>query len=70
MTPGEPGYAPIPGETLDGVADRWREAEIRGIVSDVREFLGEETVMPGFYSPNVGADVREDLVGKTNLTAR
>jgi len=26
--------------------------------------------MPDFYSPNVGADVREDLVGKTNLTAR
>jgi L-cysteine S-thiosulfotransferase len=26
--------------------------------------------MPGFYSLNVGVNVREDLVGKTILTAQ
>ncbi len=58
------------GPPLDGVADRWEEAEIRGIVADSKEFFGEETVMPGFYSLNVGTDVRKDLVGKTILTAQ
>ena len=27
-------------------------------------------MMPGFYSLNVGLNVREDLVGKTILTAQ
>ncbi len=58
------------GPSLDGVADRWEEAEIRGIVADSKEFFGEETVMPGFYSLNVGVNVRKDLVGKTILTAQ
>ncbi len=58
------------GPTLDSVADRWLEAEIRGIVADSKEFFGEETVMPGIYSLNVGVNVREDLIGKTILTAQ
>lgn len=58
------------GPPLDGVADRWEETEMRGIVADSKEFFGEETVMPGFYSLNVGTDVRKDLVGKTILNAQ
>jgi len=56
--------------SLDGVADRWKPAELRAIVSDSKKVFGPETVMPGFYSLNVGADVRKDLVGKTILSAQ
>jgi sulfur-oxidizing protein SoxX len=58
------------GPPLDGAADRWSEAELRAIVADAKEVFSEETVMPGFYSLNVGVDVREDLVGKTILSAQ
>jgi sulfur-oxidizing protein SoxX len=57
------------GPELDGVADRWSEGELRAIVANSKSIFTEETVMPGFYSLEVGADVREDLVGKTILTA-
>ena len=33
-------------------------------------YFGPETMMPGFYSLDVGINVREDLVGKTILTAQ
>lgn len=55
---------------VDGVADRWKPEELRAIVSDSKQVFGSETVMPGFYSLNVGVNVREDLVGKTILTAQ
>ncbi|MET3660387.1 sulfur oxidation c-type cytochrome SoxX [Aquamicrobium ahrensii] len=55
---------------LDGVADRWSEEELRAIVVDAKQVFSEETMMPGFYSLNVGKDVRKDLVGKTILTAQ
>ncbi|BDW88941.1 MULTISPECIES: sulfur oxidation c-type cytochrome SoxX [Thalassospira] len=58
------------GPPLDGAADRWSEGELRAIVADAKEVFSEETVMPGFYSLNVGINVREDLVGKTILTAQ
>lgn len=58
------------GPPLDGVADRWDEAQLRAIVADAKKIFGEETVMPGFYSLDVGVNVREDLVGKTILTAQ
>ena len=58
------------GPELDGVADRWSEQELRAIVADSKLVFGEQTVMPGFYSLNVGADVRKDLVGKTILGAQ
>jgi sulfur-oxidizing protein SoxX len=36
------------GPSLDGVADRWSEAELRGIVADAKQmFYG--TMMPSFY---------------------
>lgn len=57
------------GPPLDGVADRWEEGEIRAIVVNSKAVFGDETVMPGFYSLDVGKDVRKDLIGKTILTA-
>ncbi|MBK0398338.1 sulfur oxidation c-type cytochrome SoxX [Limibaculum sp. M0105] len=36
------------GPSLDGVADRWNEAELRGIVSNAKNVF-DGTVMPAFY---------------------
>lgn len=36
------------GPTLDGAADRWTEAELRGIVSNAKVMF-EGTMMPAFY---------------------
>ncbi|WP_270730828.1 sulfur oxidation c-type cytochrome SoxX [Shimia sp. Alg240-R146] len=36
------------GPMLDGVADRWTEAELRGIVANAK-MMFDETVMPSFY---------------------
>ena len=55
---------------LDGVADRWTAEELRAIVTDSKKVFSDETMMPGFYSLNVGINVRKDLVGKTILTAQ
>jgi sulfur-oxidizing protein SoxX len=55
---------------LDGVADRWKPEGLRAIVADSKQVFGKKTVMPGFYSLNVGSNVRKDLVGKTILTAQ
>ena len=55
---------------LDGVADRWTPEQLRAIVVDAKQVFTEESMMPGFYSLNVGLNVREDLVGKTILTAQ
>ena len=56
--------------SLDGVADRWTPEQLRAIVVDAKQVFTEESMMPGFYSLNVGLNVREDLVGKTILTAQ
>lgn len=43
--------APFHGEIgpmLDGVADRWSEAEIRGIVANAK-IMFEDSMMPSFY---------------------
>jgi len=57
------------GPSLDGVADRWDAAQLRAIVVNSKKVFGDETVMPGFYSLEVGLNPRKDLVGKTILTA-
>ena len=48
---------------LDGVADRWSVEELRAIVVNSKAALSEDTIMPGFYTLDVGIDVRKDLVG-------
>lgn len=55
---------------LDGVADRWSVQELRAIVVDAKKVFSDESMMPGFYSLDVGKNVREDLVGKPILTAQ
>lgn len=57
------------GPPLDGVGERWEEAQLRAIIVDSKAVFGPETVMPGFYSLDVGANVRKDLIGKTILSA-
>lgn len=57
------------GPSLDGVAERWTPEQLRAIVVNSKAVFGEQTVMPGFYSLEVGTNVRDDLVGKTILTA-
>jgi len=58
------------GPSLDGVGTRWSEPMLRTILVNAKAVFSEQTVMPGFYSLDVGADVRKDLIGKTILDAQ
>jgi len=58
------------GPSLDGAGSRWSEEQLRTIVVDAKAVFSEQTVMPGFYSLEVGQNVRKDLIGKTILTAQ
>jgi sulfur-oxidizing protein SoxX len=44
--------------------------QLRAIVTNSKAVFGPDTVMPGFYSLDVGKHVRKDLVGKTILSAQ
>ena len=57
------------GPTLDGVADRWNEAELRGIVINSKNTY-EGTIMPGFYVAEEFPRTAEKYKGKTILTAQ
>ena len=58
------------GPPLDGVADRYSEAELRAIVVNSKIALNEDTIMPGFYTLNVGVRVAKKFDGKTILSAQ
>ena len=58
------------GPSLDGVASRWKEGHLRTILVNAKAVFSKETVMPGFYSLEVGENVRKDLIGKTILEAQ
>jgi sulfur-oxidizing protein SoxX len=58
------------GPELNGVGDRWSPEELRAIVVNSKAVFSEDTIMPGFYTLDVGVHVRKDLVGKTILTAQ
>ncbi|MBX2882366.1 MAG: sulfur oxidation c-type cytochrome SoxX [Granulosicoccus sp.] len=58
------------GPSLDGVAERWSPEHLRTIVVNAKLVFTDNTVMPGFYSLDVGTNVREDLIGKTILSAQ
>ncbi|OED39422.1 sulfur oxidation c-type cytochrome SoxX [Chromatiales bacterium (ex Bugula neritina AB1)] len=58
------------GPSLDGAGSRWSEGQLRAIVVNAKTMFSSETVMPGFYTLEVGADVRKDLIGKTILSAQ
>ena len=57
------------GPSLDGVAERWTPEQLRAIVVNSKAVFGEQTVMPGFYSLEVGKNVAKNFQGKTILTA-
>ncbi len=56
------------GPSLDGVASRYSAGQLRAIVVNAKKVFGKQTVMPGFYTLDVGLHVRHDLVGKTILS--
>jgi sulfur-oxidizing protein SoxX len=58
------------GPSLDGAGTRWKPEQLRTIVVNAKAVFSDQTVMPGFYSLDVGENVREDLIGKTILTAQ
>lgn len=58
------------GTPLDGVAERWKPEELRAIVVNSKKVFGPETVMPGFYTLEVGVHVAKEFQGKTVLTAQ
>ncbi|NIA69733.1 sulfur oxidation c-type cytochrome SoxX [Pelagibius litoralis] len=64
----EPFHGEI-GPPLDGVADRYSEAELRAIVVNSKDVFGPETIMPGFYRVLEGQRVLKDFQGKPILTA-
>ena len=51
------------GPALDGVADRWSEAELRGIVANAKVMF-EGTMMPAFYKTEGFIRVGDAYTGK------
>ncbi len=58
------------GPSIDGVGKRWDTGQLRAIVVNAKTVFGADTIMPGFYTLDVGVNVRKDLVGKTILSAQ
>lgn len=58
------------GPVLDGVGARYTEQMLRGMVVDMKRALNPESLMPGFYSLDVGARTHDKFAGKTILTAQ
>ena len=54
---------------LDGVADRWEEAQLRGIVANAKMTF-EDTMMPAFYIDSGYVRPLEGFEGKSILTAQ
>ncbi len=57
------------GPPMDGVADRWSEAELRGIVTNSKQMF-EGTIMPAFYIDSGYERPLDDFAGKSILTAQ
>ncbi len=57
------------GPLLDGVADRWTEAELRGIVTNSK-MMFDGTIMPAFYVDTGYFRPLDDFAGKSILTAQ
>lgn len=57
------------GPTLDGVADRWSAAELRGIVSNAK-MMFPDTIMPAFYVDSGYERALEKFEGKSILSAQ
>ena len=57
------------GPPMDGVADRWSEAELRGIVSNSK-MMFEGTIMPAFYIDSGYERPLDKFAGTSILTAQ
>lgn len=57
------------GPILDGVADRWSEAELRGIVANAKMTF-DGTIMPAFYKDSGYTRLLDKFEGKTILSAQ
>ena len=66
--PEQPFHGEV-GPPLDGVGDRWTEAELRGIVSNSKEMF-PDTIMPGFYVDDGFNRTLDKFEGKSILTAQ
>lgn len=53
------------GPPLDGVADRWSEAELRGIVANAK-ITFEDTMMPAFYKTEGFTRLGDAYTGKAH----
>ena len=51
------------GPPLDGVADRWSEAELRGIVANAKVMF-EDSMMPSFYKTEGFVRIGDGFTGK------
>ncbi len=58
------------GPSLDGVGDRYSEAELRGIVVNAKKALNPDTIMPAFYKDWGFRRVLKKFQGKSILTAQ
>lgn len=57
------------GPSLDGVASRYDDAKLRGILVDSKKTF-EDSMMPSFYRKVNGARTMQKFAGKTILTAQ
>lgn len=57
------------GPPLDGVADRWSEDELRGIVANAK-MMFDGTIMPAFYKDSGYNRPLDAFEGKTILSAQ
>ncbi len=57
------------GPELDGVADRWNTAELRGILVNSKNMF-EGTIMPAFYRDSGYNRILKKFDGKTILSAQ
>ncbi len=57
------------GPAMDGAADRWSEAELRGIVTNSK-MVFDGTIMPAFYVDSGYERPLDDFAGKSILTAQ
>ena len=53
------------GPMLDGVADRWSEAELRGIVANAK-IMFEGSMMPSFYKTSGFTRLGDAYTGKAH----
>lgn len=66
--PEQPFHGEV-GPSLDGAGDRWEEAQLRGIVTNAKEWF-PDTIMPAFYIDSGYERPLEKFDGKSILSAQ